>query len=771
MLDRSVALERLVAAVVPLLTVWGIWSFGIWDPWELAAADAARALAETGRDPSAHTALSTSMIALCFDAFGIREWSGRLPGVIAGWLTCLLAFLLLCTYCGRRAGVIAVAVLASTPLFLLNARLLMGDAVGVFAQSWVGLAAIAACFSEHSSRRALVHYAALALGLVVSARASGVLLGPLPPVLAVAAWSLLSEDTGRGNRVGRWLLPSAALVLVAGVVRAVSLDDPAFSLWLGGGAVGGNPPTFEKAVELVFHGFAPWSATIPVAAIWMLGPRPTRSGAAQGVAWVLLLWAAFAFVSWTVFASRYGPPPYLALVPLAGLVAIWMSEVTSEPAARWPSAVIVGLLVGLLVRDYALYPDSPLRALAVNGLSIPDVYDPKAQWALLFSIAGGLLCLTLISHDEIARPCPRRSVRWVRAQWELGWAQRGWLLLAALLLGACFIFGLMCLVLDLRIASVAVRVGRAAFFIPFVLAGLVFGLPWIRYGYGRLGSQRVFPALVGGLAVGVFVALSFQPALSQHFSPKPVYDAYGELTGERAEPLASYRLPPTAAHYYTNATIEEITEKEDLVGFLEEGGQRWVVMPADQLPQLNRAYRSATGEHLYVADARSARLLLIAAQPIDGRPNENFIANAVLKEAPEVQHTVGANFDDRIELVGYDLDLPRGDAVGAGQRFEVTWYWRVLDKAPSGYEVFVHVDGHGLRLNGDHVPVGGRYPTKLWEKGDVIVDTQELMVPANYRIGDYVMHVGLFSGSKRLEVKSGPNDGDNRVQAGTLPVR
>jgi 4-amino-4-deoxy-L-arabinose transferase-like glycosyltransferase len=84
-LDRSVALERLVAAVVPLLTVWGIWSFGIWDPWELAAADAARALAETGRDPSAHTAPSTSMIALCFDAFGIREWSGRLPGVIAGW--------------------------------------------------------------------------------------------------------------------------------------------------------------------------------------------------------------------------------------------------------------------------------------------------------------------------------------------------------------------------------------------------------------------------------------------------------------------------------------------------------------------------------------------------------------------------------------------------------------------------------------------------------------------------------------------------------------
>jgi 4-amino-4-deoxy-L-arabinose transferase-like glycosyltransferase len=770
-LDRSVALERLVIAVVPLLTVWGIWSFGIWDPWELVVADAARALSETSRPALAHTPLSTSVIGAAFGTFGIHEWSGRLPGVLAGWLTCWLAFLLMRRHYSRRAGVIVVAVMASTPLFLLNARLLMGDAIAVFAQTWVGLAALAACVGQHSSRRALAHYVLLAFGLAVSTYASGVLLGPLPPVLAVAAWSLLSENSGWGSRVGRWLLPTAAAVLVLGVVRAVSLDDPGFSLWLGGGAVGGNPPTFDKAAELVFHGFAPWSAALPVAAIWALVPRPMRSGDAQNVAWVLVLWAAFAFVSWTVFASRYGIPPYLALVPLAGLVAIWMAEVSREPVARWPAAVIVALLVGLLIRDYALYPDSPLRGLAVDGLSIPDVYNPKAQWSLLFSIAGGLLCLTLVSHAAIARPNPRRTVRWVRAQWEVGWATRGWLLLAALLLGACFSFGLMCLVLDLRIASVVIRVGRVAFFVPFVLASLVFGLPWVRYAYGRLEGQRVFPALGGGLAVGVFVALSFQPALSQHFSPRPVYDAYSELTDGSPEPLASYKLPSTAAHYYTDAPIEEISEQADLVGFLREGGQRWAVVQADELPELNRAYRRKTGEHLYVADARSARLLLVAANPIAERPNQNFIASAVLSDAPEVQHTVGANYDDRIELIGYDLDLPRGDSVGAGQRFGVTWYWRVLGKAPTGYQVFVHIDGHGLRLNGDHVPVGGQYPTKLWEKGDVIVDTQELTVPANYRIGDYVMHVGLFRGSKRLEVKSGPNDGENRVNAGTLRVR
>jgi len=67
--------------------------------------------------------------------------------------------------------------------------------------------------------------------------------------------------------------------------------------------------------------------------------------------------------------------------------------------------------------------------------------------------------------------------------------------------------------------------------------------------------------------------------------------------------------------------------------------------------------------------------------------------------------------------------------------------------------------------------VNGRYPTQLWETGDVILDTQELTVPANYPVGDYAMYVGFFSGSKRLDVKSGPDDGDDRVNAGVLRVR
>jgi hypothetical protein len=399
------------------------------------------------------------------------------------------------------------------------------------------------------------------------------------------------------------------------------------------------------------------------------------------------------------------------------------------------------------------------------------VYRPAPAWALLFSLAGLATCVMLVSLGAPKRPEPKRTTDWLRAAWEAGWPSRGWMTIAASLLGACLVFGLMCFALDLRIASVVVRGGRYALFAPLVVAALLFGLPWVRYLYGRLGNDRIFPVTLASLAVGMFTAWSFQPALGQHFSPKPVYEAYAELADPEIEPLATYRVPTAAASYYTDGRVETLDTEEALLRFLREDGQRWVVLSADELGSANRAYRRETGQHLYVADARSARLVLVAARPVENRPNQSFIALAVHAETPTVEHEIQADFDGRIELIGYDLDLPGGDSVGAGQRFSITWYWRVVRPPSSGYQVFVHIDGHGLRLNGDHEPVDGRYPATLWEPGDVIADMQSLTVPANFRPGDYVMYVGWFSGSNRLEVLSGPNDGVDRVRAGTLPVR
>lgn len=745
---RSIWLERLVVTAAILLTVVGIGSFGIWEPWELEPR------------PS---------IDLFFRLFGVGELWARLPGALAGLMTGAFAFLLLRSTVSRRTGVIAIVLLASTPLFLLNTRLAMGDSLGMAAQAWVGVAAIRTSSAGRSSSP-ILDLTLLGAAVAVSAAVSGVLLGPLPPLLAVSGWMIVSQDD-EPRPVSRWLLPSTSLLLLAGVAHAVIEDVPQVSVWLGGGALESNPPNWDEAAEIVFHAFAPWSAALPVAMVWALVARPSRPSSAQRIAWIALLWIGFGFASWTAYASRYGTPTFLAVLPLAVVVSLWLSEIDEQPSPQWSAAVTVALLAGLQIRDYALYPDSALRGLAASSLSVPESQHPLGGWVFVFSMTALVLCLFLVSSGTNRRPDPRRTVQWLRTKWDAPWPQRGWILLAASLLGVCFVFGLMCFFLDLRIASLVVRVGRIAFFAPLLLAAAILGLPWLRHLYGRLGSFRIFPVLAVALGAGAFIALSFQPALGQHFSPKPVYESYAELNKHHPGPLAAYRVPTTAARYYTEASIAEIPDRDGLLDFLASDGQRWVVVPAEELPSIDRSYRRRTGDHLYVADARSARLLLVASNPVPNRPNQSFIARVLRTEAPHAEHVVEASYDGRIELVGYDLDLPEGDFVGAGQAFTITWYWRVTGKPPTGYDVFVHIDGGGLRLNGDHEPLDGRYPLKLWETGDVIADRHKLKVPPNFRSGDYVIYVGWFQGNKRLPVESGAHDGSDRVRAGILPVR
>ena len=44
-------------------------------------------------------------------------------------------------------------------------------------------------------------------------------------------------------------------------------------------------------------------------------------------------------------------------------------------------------------------------------------------------------------------------------------------------------------------------------------------------------------------------------------------------------------------------------------------------------------------------------------------------------------------------------------------------------------------------------------PLQHWKKGDVIIDEQELKVPADFPPGEYAMMIGLYSGNNRLKVK------------------
>ena len=765
-MDRAVIFERVLLALLPLLVLWGIGSFGLWEPWEVDIVQA------TDTNDASQPSLTRWLVTASVRALGPNEWSIRLPLALSGILTCGVAYLLLARYATHRAAVVAAIATATSPLFLLNARETMGAAVGFVAQSWVAVAALNACWqSERSLVRQALGYVSLGTAALTSTLASGVLLGPFPPIAAASVWSVLSRPQGHPrNPLAIWLSNAGVLVMGVGILRAVLRDAPVYSAWLGGRSLGVDPPTYDAWLESIFHGFAPWSPALLVAGFWVLVPKQTRRVETQDLGWYCWLWICFGYVSWTVFASRYGPAPCLTIVPLAALIAIWFDEVTEQDAVHWPAAVVVVLLMGLLVRDYALYPESSLRALAIADLEFPEVYKPQLAWTTLFGVAGGLFLLMLTSHPTMQRPRPKRTVEAIVRLWRLGRIQQGWIVIAVLLLTACLVVGSLAYVVDLRLTSLARRVAQKALFVPLAIAALTLGLPWVSYGVGRLGGQRGLPVLVAAIALGAYVGLGFQPALSQHYSSRDVHVAYQRLA-RSGEPLATYRASPGASALLMDTPVERIEDRSEAIDYLQRPGRRWLIVNHDDIGSFDRSYRRQTGNHLFVADAHSARLALIASKPIEGRENANVLAEAVVQEVPPVEHPVGAVFADQIELIGYDLSLPEEGYVGAGQRFGIVWYWRALKPTPGSYQVFVHIDGRGRRINGDHIPVAGRYPINLWEPGDVIIDAQELKAPANLPIGNYPIYVGVFSGRKRLDIVRGPDDGANRLGVGVLPVR
>ena len=814
---RGSRLEWLLALgavlFVAALVLSRLSSFGIWDPWELNSADEARQVLAGDSPGLEHPPLGTWLVASGFGAFGVREWAGRLPVAVSGVATVVLAFALVSFFAGRRAGIYAALIAGTSALFLFNARQMLGDAPALAAQTLVAVAAMAAIYlpwagasptvsaagdaaGAKSKRRWIVTGVCLAVLVAVavplSGAASGLLIGALPPLVAAACVAGLDGILTAPRRDPRqaaaaYGVVALATILVALVLFDVLRDHAEFSGLRGGKPIGGDPPTFEKGLEAIFHSFVPWSAVLPLAVGRMLWPRageqPPATGAGtadvprsatleSSLALFLLLWAACGYGATMLFVSRYGPAPYLPVVALAGMIALLLRDVERSRSAFWGTALITTLLGALVIRDFDLYPGSVVSGLGLSGLSVPDVFNPKREWTMVMGAFIGLSIVTLIAAPATAKLDLLKPYRFLRGQLRRGLPFVLWAGVLGLLGILALAFGAVAFIAPdaLGLTTLAAKAVRAVALVPIAVPVTVLLVQLGLFAVGRLGRFRVLPILLGGAVVGAYAAQVFLPELSSHFSPREVYDTYNELAAP-GEALAEYRVGGRAAAYYARGDVREVDSQAALLAALGESERVWAAFPAEELPAINRAFRGAHGRHLFVADARSARVVLATNRSVDGVEDQNFLARFVLDEAPRVQHPVGARFEDKIELIGYDLELPHDGYVGAGESFTITWYFRALAPVPGSYKAFVHVDGRGQRMNGDHDPVDGKYPVRLWDQGDVVVDVQELSVPANYRPGSYTFFVGFYSGNGRLSVVEGPKDDADRVSAGVLTVR
>jgi hypothetical protein len=89
--------------------------------------------------------------------------------------------------------------------------------------------------------------------------------------------------------------------------------------------------------------------------------------------------------------------------------------------------------------------------------------------------------------------------------------------------------------------------------------------------------------------------------------------------------------------------------------------------------------------------------------------------------------------------------------------------------------VFLHLDGCGARINGDHVPLDGKLPTQFWNTGDYIMDRYVVPTPLITTVAcTYQVFMGFFSGDNRLRLRPGPatEAGDTqRALVGTVVIK
>lgn len=152
----------------------------------------------------------------------------------------------------------------------------------------------------------------------------------------------------------------------------------------------------------------------------------------------------------------------------------------------------------------------------------------------------------------------------------------------------------------------------------------------------------------------------------------------------------------------------------------------------------------------------------------EGFDRDGLMGSIILSAPPPNMVPVGAIYGERLQLVGYTMDPPKPPAGGTVQ---VSFYWKALRPMAEDYQVFVHGDAVGekqSRIHGDHYPAEGKYPTDVWQSGEIIQDRFSIYIPPGYGAKHLGLFSGLYKGDHRVPLTDAgvrPRTGDNRSRA------
>ena len=292
-----------------------------------------------------------------FRAFEVDEWTARLPGALAGFLTILIVGYVGSTIASKTAGAYAALAFAGCVWPFGMAHLVSLDALLTF---WLTAALGAFLLAQHwradaarSRRWMLVAWAATAAGVMTKG-----LIALVIPFATLAIHTLVTRDRTPWTRIEFMRGLALFLLLAAPWFVVVSVRNPEFARFFF------IHEHFERFLTtehrrtgawwyflpLLAMGLLPWTGVF----LWGLRRSWTEPVAAGSFAWprFCLIWCAFVLVFFSISGSKL-PSYILPIFPAAALVlgvqlermssrtlAVFATIIASTTAALWLGSML-----------------------------------------------------------------------------------------------------------------------------------------------------------------------------------------------------------------------------------------------------------------------------------------------------------------------------------------------------------------------------------------------------------------------------------------------
>src|SRR5262249_45750213 len=111
---------------------------------------------------------------------------------------------------------------------------------------------------------------------------------------------------------------------------------------------------------------------------------------------------------------------------------------------------------------------------------------------------------------------------------------------------------------------------------------------------------------------------------------------------------------------------------------------------------------------------------------------------------------VGWTFDGALRLLGYDARTI------SERELEVTYYWQALEEMAGDYAVSLHLRGSREHFQQDYVLGPPGHPTHTWLPGEIVKQTQRIILPPEASPGHYRAELGVWSPENHRHLRLGP---------------